>query len=446
MRHRKLIIGAIVAVVVAGLALGGWRYAVMHPQTVSQLSTAVAPLGTSMAKPDPTGPLVVSGFIETEELAVAAPVGGHITGLPVEEGQTVTRGAVLVALDRSVTEAQLAVAQAKVEAAQAAVDWIRAGPRAENVRQAQAAVTLAEAYRDQAYQTWQDAKMLAYQTQTLDLQIAQAQSQVAVAQEKLKSAAALKDAVQIAKDKFDQDMEALRNKWGNKVNTPGNPYLNQWWRGWAGVNAADASVQGATDLLAALKAEKSWPVAQLAQMHAAEAGYQAALAAVTQAQARVRALQAGATAEQIAAGEAQVRVAQSQVDVIRAQLNQLTVTAPSSGIVLERSVYTGEVAAPGVTLLTLGDLDQLSLVVYVPENRLNAVHLGEKVAVQVDTFPGRTFTGEVTYIADKAEFIPDRVQASEERVALVFAVKIRLPNPEHLLKPGLPADATLRQP
>ena len=234
----------------------------------------------------------------------------------------------------------------------------------------------------------------------------------------------------------------MPNHWHLVVRPGMNEALGRWL-GWVGVNSADASYQGAVALLNNLKAEKSWPVAQIAQMHAAEAAYKAALEGVTQAQARVSDLRAGAAAEQIAAGEAQVGVAEAQVLAIQAELKKLTVAAPSDGVVLERTVYTGELAAPGVTLLTLADLDKVSLVVYIPEAKLNAVRLGQKVNVQVDSFPNQTFEGEVVRIADQAEFIPDRVQAYEERVALVFAVKIRLLNSEHLLKPGMPADVPL---
>ena len=438
MPKRKLVFLSLGALALTGLALAGWQYLVRYPQTVGQLATAVAP-------PSAAGPLVVSGYIEAAEVAIASPLGGRITALPVDESQEVSRGAVLAKLDSSVAEAELAVAQAKVEAAKAALAWVKAGPRAENVRQSEVAVTLAQAYRDQAYQAWQDAKMLTYQTQTLDLQIVQAQAQVAVTREQLNSAAALKDAVQLSKEKFEQDVKDLSKAWGGNAHIPGNPYLNQWWRAWAGVNGADASYQGATALLGDLQGEKNWPVAQVAQMHAAEAAYQAAGAAVTQAQAHLDDLRAGATAEQIAAAAAQVNVAEADLATIQARIDKLTLTAPSDGVILERTVYTGEVAAPGATLMTLADLEAVSLVVYVPEAQLNTVRLGQTVSVLTDSFPGQAFAGQVVRIADQAEFIPDKVQTSEQRVALVYAVKIHLPNADRRLKPGMAADVTLSQ-
>ena len=79
----------------------------------------------------------------------------------------------------------------------------------------------------------------------------------------------------------------------------------------------------------------------------------------------------------------------------------------------------------------------------VPEARLRAVSVGQKVSVQVDSFPNKSFPGEIVYIASEADYIPDRVQSAEDRVALVYAVKISLANSEHLLKPGMPADMPL---
>ena len=94
-------------------------------------------------------------------------------------------------------------------------------------------------------------------------------------------------------------------------------------------------------------------------------------------------------------------------------------------------------------MLTLGDLDQVTLTVYVPVNRLSYVNIGQEVAVSVDSFPKRTFAGTVVAIADEAEFTPRNVQTQEERVNMVFAVEVRIPNPDHALKPGLPADAAI---
>jgi multidrug resistance efflux pump len=183
----------------------------------------------------------------------------------------------------------------------------------------------------------------------------------------------------------------------------------------------------------------------MARANAAEAAYKAAEVAVTEAQARLADLKAGPMAAQIASAEAQVKVAEAGVRAIQARLDRLTLRAPSGGMVLSRNLRLGEIAAPGATLLTLANLDEVQLVIYVPANRLNLVQVGKKVQVQVSSFPGRLFEGEVVQLADRAEYTPDKVQTDAERAALVFAIKVRLPNPEGALKPGMPADARLEE-
>jgi len=171
--------------------------------------------------------------------------------------------------------------------------------------------------------------------------------------------------------------------------------------------------------------------------------YRAAEAAVHKAQAQADALRAGATAEEIAIVEAQVEQAQAALDALLVLRDKQTIAAPVGGLVLERSIHEGELAAPGATLLTLGDLDKVTLTVYVPENKLGQVHIGQQVEVRVDSFPDRTFMGTVVAIAHEAEFTPRNVQTQEERVNMVFAVDVQISNADHALKPGLPADAVI---
>ncbi|MCK4450204.1 MAG: efflux RND transporter periplasmic adaptor subunit, partial [Anaerolineae bacterium] len=130
--------------------------------------------------------------------------------------------------------------------------------------------------------------------------------------------------------------------------------------------------------------------------------------------------------------------------LVDAQIAQLTLTAPMDGVVTIRSGQAGETAIAGAPLLTIANLDEVTLVIYVPENRVGQVRVGQEVEVRVDSFPEHVFVGHVANIAGEAEFTPRNVQTQEERVNLVFAVKVRLPNPDHALKPGMPADATIR--
>jgi HlyD family secretion protein len=119
----------------------------------------------------------------------------------------------------------------------------------------------------------------------------------------------------------------------------------------------------------------------------------------------------------------------------------MTLHSPIGGIVLEQSAHIGELAVPGLPVITLANLDTVDLTVYLPEDQLNRVRLNQTVQVTVDSFPSRNFEGMVLHINSAAEFTPQGVQTREERVNLVYGVKIRIENPGHDLKPGMPADA-----
>jgi len=162
------------------------------------------------------------------------------------------------------------------------------------------------------------------------------------------------------------------------------------------------------------------------------------------AQAKLIELKAGPTPEEIAVAEAQVALAQASLSGLLAQKDKMMLRSPIEGVVASRSASAGEAALPGATLLTVANLDEVKLTIYVPEDELQRVYLGQEVQVQVDSFPGRVFTGTVSYISQQAEFTPKNVQTEKERVNMVFAVKVRLPNPQYLLKPGMPADAVLQ--
>jgi len=125
------------------------------------------------------------------------------------------------------------------------------------------------------------------------------------------------------------------------------------------------------------------------------------------------------------------------------RLNDLTVDAPVSGVVLSRNAEPGETVAAGVTVYTLGNLANPWVKVYVNETKLGLVRLGQKAQVSVDTFPGKVYEGEVTYIASEAEFTPKNVQTQEERVKLVFGMKVGVQNINDELKPGMPADVKI---
>jgi HlyD family secretion protein len=116
------------------------------------------------------------------------------------------------------------------------------------------------------------------------------------------------------------------------------------------------------------------------------------------------------------------------------------IRSPIDGVVLDRAVEPGELTSPGSTLLTVANLYQLTLTVYVPEDRYGQISLGQVYSVTVDSFPNEVFPGKVTHIADQAEFTPRNVETVEGRKNTVFAIRLTLENPNLALKPGMPAD------
>jgi len=220
------------------------------------------------------------------------------------------------------------------------------------------------------------------------------------------------------------------------------------------VAIAEAGVEMAEAELARAQANPETTLDNVAvadvEITAAEAQVKIAGGQLAQAEAELARLRAGATAESIAALEAQRAQAQAALAATVANLKALDIelartdlVAPSGGVILQSLVHEGELAAPGAPLFTLADLDEVTLTVYVPEAELGKVALGQAADVSVDAYD-QLFPGEVSYIASQAEFTPKNVQTQEERVHMVFAVKIRLENGDHTLKPGMPADAVFR--
>jgi len=454
---RKHILPILIAGALAIVAGGAGYYFYANPRAWQDTLTQL-----ELAKPEAPG-LVASGFVEAEEIDIAPEIGGRVAELAVEEGDEVEVGDHLVRIDGTLLEAQIELAEAGVRVAEVELAEVRAGARPEQIRQAEADLALAEAGRDAAYLAWMDMKALRDDPQELDAEIALARSEVAVAVAALAEATALKDAAAIAYEQFTDAVGSYDNKIRNlreklkdvpedmrpaipdeMPTQPGFhtiPYRHAKAR--VGVDTAEAGLRGARVVLEDLLALRNNSQDLDAQVDAAETEYRAALGTVEKATAQLSAAQAGATDEEIHAMEAQVRVARAARDKLVGEADKLTITAPVGGLVLTLSIHRGELAAPGATLLRLGDLDEVTLTVFVPTDQLGGVNIGQLVEVQVDSYPGRIFEGRVVAIADEAEFTPRNVQTKDERVSMVFAVDVLIPNPDHELKPGVPADAMI---
>jgi HlyD family secretion protein len=143
-------------------------------------------------------------------------------------------------------------------------------------------------------------------------------------------------------------------------------------------------------------------------------------------------------------------MATSQLELSRAALRTADVRlrdsvlfAPLSGVVLRKNAEEGETVAAGTPVFTIGDLENPWIKVYIKEDKLGLVKLGQKADVSVDTFPRKKYEGTITFISSEAEFTPKNVQTREERVKLVFGIKVSVKNENHELKPGMPADVKI---
>lgn len=447
----------------------------------------------------PTGPLRASGVIQAQEVTIAGEFGGRIAALPAAEAESVVAGQVVVQFDTKLVDAQIAVAQSYVDMAEAGLAQAQAGARPGQIAIAEAQLAQAQTGLLVAQQAVSDTQALVENPQDIALQIAVTRAQIASAEHQLAQATALKDAIETVKKPVDEAYAEFDGGGSHRFNagsgavddladllpddfpdlpdipidipdgdysygdweitiSGGNYTLyrwvnigfpldaallpNTWWQSWVGVNAADAKLQGLKAKLGNLYAQRADP--QAMQTKAAEArALEAQLTAqVALAQTQVDAYRAGATPEQIAAVEARVAQARSGLAALQQQRGMLALTSPITGVVVDVMVSPHEVAAAGAALLTIADLADMTLKVYIPQTYLGQVWVDQPVQITVNSFPGQVFAGRVIRIADSAEFTPRNVATQAERENLVFAVEIRVLNETGQLKPGMPADVT----
>jgi len=192
--------------------------------------------------------------------------------------------------------------------------------------------------------------------------------------------------------------------------------------------------------LEALFDSKVLSKAELDRVRAAVAVVQAAR---DQAHAQLDMLREGSRAEEIREAHNRLQEAEKVVELAQLNLERCRLFAPIEGRVLVKSREAGESVAPGTPIVTIGDLSRPWLNLYIGERDLGRVALGMKAQVTIDSFPTQPFDGRVTFISEKSEFTPKNIQTQDERVKLVYRVKIELDNRDQALKPGMPADAVI---
>lgn len=148
----------------------------------------------------------------------------------------------------------------------------------------------------------------------------------------------------------------------------------------------------------------------------------------------------GTTAEKTAAS-ARIAQAEAALDMARVQASYASVTAPSDGVLTAVAADPGEVASPGKALATIADLNSLYVSIYIPETEIGRVKLGDSAKITTDS-SSETFSGTVSFIASEAEFTPSNIETKDQRVKLVYEVRVKLASSGNVLKPGMPVDVS----
>ncbi|HTB19332.1 MAG TPA: efflux RND transporter periplasmic adaptor subunit [Bryobacteraceae bacterium] len=359
--------------------------------------------------PTVTDRIRVSGNIELTEVDIAFKTAGRLIERNVDEGDEVKKGMVVARLDRDQLmqqrEAQVAAlhtAEAQLAESQSAAEWqrntmaadldvrrsdlssaesrlleMKNGARPEEIQEAAAAVDGAQAGYDGAKKDWDRAQTL-YKNDD------------------------------ISTSQYDQFRKVLDSA---------SASLKQAKQHSALVNAGNRSEDIENASAQASKARASLKMGE------------------------ANSLELQRREQDIEARRGDIARTKAQIVLIDSQLSDTIAISPVSGVVLVKAADVGEVLAPGTSIVTVGDIDHPWLRAYVPENQLGRVKLGSKVKVTTDSYPGKIYDGRVSFISSEAEFTPKQIESAEERVKLVYRIKIDIDNPHRELKSNMPADA-----
>ncbi|MFI5201352.1 MAG: HlyD family secretion protein [Candidatus Kapaibacterium sp.] len=210
-----------------------------------------------------------------------------------------------------------------------------------------------------------------------------------------------------------------------------------------GVTQAETNRKLAADELERTQNLVKGGAATKQQLDQEETKFRVAQSQLDQAEANLTKSRHLARPEEITAATAHVDQLVAACDAIQKEIDDSYITSPLKGTVTHKVAEQGELVAQGATVATVTDLSSVYLMIYVTEEELPRIKLEQKVDVTVDGLPNKTFEGRVTYISPEAEFTPKNIQTKDDRVKLVFGVKVEIPNPAGDLKKGLPADAAV---
>jgi HlyD family secretion protein len=356
--------------------------------------------------------IIVSGNLELTLVDLSFKTAGRMTELNVREGSIVKKGDIIARLDLVQLEQQRLRDRAVVEGAES------------NYEQLQTSI--------------------AYQRATLESDIAARQAELNQAQARLdelqagsrpqeiqQSEAALADAraqLQWARQDFDRAQTLLKNEDISK---------SQFDQAQTRLNSATAITNQAEQRLALVKEGP-----RKEEIAGAKAQVARAQAALKLSEANRIELQR--KEQELNARRAEIERARAQEGMTQAQLSDTVIVAPIDGVVLVKSAEPGEVLAAGTTIVTIGDVQRPWLRAYINETDLGRVKLGQKVKLTTDSYKDKSYEGTVTFISSEAEFTPKQIQTKEERVKMVYRIKIEVDNPQQELKNNMPVDAEIQ--
>jgi HlyD family secretion protein len=344
--------------------------------------------------------LEYAGTVETREIQIGSKVGGRVTAVPVEEGQQVKAGALLVRFECDELKAQRAQAAATVEQAQADMDRMLRGNRPEEIAQAEDSAK-AQAAALEAARNGPRKEDLAQGKADYEAAKADAVNSEAYFYRMEK----LAEAGTISRQQFD-DAREKRD---------------------AARERAESARQHLAELEAGTRPE---------DLRAAEARFR-------QAQAAAVLSRKGFRKEDIEAAHGRLAEAQGKLDELDVRLKEAELLAPADATVEVVSVRPGNLVPAGQIVVKMQESSQIWVKVYIPETELARVHLGQTASISVDGAKDRVFSGHVGQIASEAEFLPRNVQTLNDREHQVFGIKIFIDNPGAVLKSGMSATVRL---
>ncbi|MCM2284821.1 MAG: efflux RND transporter periplasmic adaptor subunit [Desulfobacula sp.] len=367
-------------------------------------------------KTDP-GTLRVSGNIEATDAELGFKIAGRLEECLVDEGDTVSKGTVLARLENRDQKIAMALAESNLDRAASVLAELMAGSRPQEIDLSAARVLQA---RQALLELTRGSRAQEIETAVSDLNTALASEKSAMAQ------------LTQAKEDVDRFSSLLKQQTVSQRDF--DLYRTQYEVAQNKAEEAGARVNAARQ---ALSLRKEGP--RIEQIEKAKA-------ALAQAEAEYALTKAGPRQEKIDQAKAMVDEAEEKLNQAKQQLSYAELFAPMDGVILSRSAEPGEFLNPSTPVLILGDLAHPWLRAYVNETDLGRIKLKDKVKVFTDSFPGKPYEGTLSFISSQAEFTPKSVQTFEERVKLMFRIKIELANPDHELKPGMPADAVISIP